>query len=138
MNHDAGFQIVCTHCGCLSIRIEDPLKATREAMVFCGDCGKSRGSVGSLRDLSVRQQSDIVFSSPPDAPLVTELKTNDPQPAGEISRRYAELQRLRQQVEMAEWLALGSNTPAAIGHPPEKCEIRWVSSVTSCGSSHAR
>ena len=115
MNHDAGFQVVCTNCGCLSIRIKEPLKAAREAMVYCGDCGSPRGSVGSLRDLSVRQQSDILFSTPPIVSPVTGLKANDPQPVNEISKRYAELQRLRQQVEIAEWLARKSNRPASIG-----------------------
>jgi hypothetical protein len=115
MNHDIVFQIVCTNCGCLSIRIEEPLKATREAMVYCGDCGTSRGTVGSLRDLSIRQHSDITFFNPPDVSPVTELKADDPQPAYEISKRYAELKRLRHQVEIAELLARESNRPAAIG-----------------------
>ena len=114
MNH-VGFQIVCTNCGCLSIKIEEPLTATREAIVYCGDCGTSRGTVGSLRDLSVRQHSDIVLSNPPDESPLTELKADDPQPAYEISKRYAELKRLRHQVEFAEWLARESNRPAVIG-----------------------
>jgi hypothetical protein len=115
MNHDIVFQIFCTNCGCLSIRIEEPLKATREAMVYCGDCGTSRGTVGALRDLSVRQHSDTVFSTPPTASPVTELKANDAPSASGISKRYAELQRLRHQVEIAELLACESNRPAAIG-----------------------
>jgi hypothetical protein len=108
-NNDGSFQIVCTHCGCLSIRIEEPLKATRGEIVYCGDCGNSRGTVGALRDLSVRQHSDIVLSNPPDESPLTELKADDPQPAYEISKRYTELQRLRQRVEMAEWLAREAN-----------------------------
>src|SRR5271155_4120749 len=116
MKDDVGFQIVCTNCGCLSIRIEEPLKATREAMVYCGDCGTSRGTLGSLRDLSVRQHSDIMFSNPPDVSPLIELKADDPQPAFEISKRYAELKHLRHQVEIAELLARESKRPAAIGH----------------------
>jgi hypothetical protein len=67
MSNDIGFRIVCTKCGCLSIRIEEPLRAVRE-----------------------------------DEPLVI----------GKMSKRYAELRRLRQQVEIAEWLARKSNRPA--------------------------
>jgi len=114
MNHEVGFQIVCTNCGCLSIRIEEPLKATREAMVSCGDCGNSRGTVGALRDLFVRQHSDIVFSKPTISP-VSGPTAHDMKPVNEISKRYAELQRLRQRVEMAERLACESNRPSAIG-----------------------
>ena len=25
MNNDIGFQVICTNCGCLSIKIEEPL-----------------------------------------------------------------------------------------------------------------
>ena len=114
MKHDVGFQIVCTNCGCLSIRIEEPLKATRDAMVYCGDCGNSRGTVGALRDLSVRQHSDIVFSKPTGSP-VNGPTAHDMKPVNAISKRYAELQRLRQQVEMAERLARESNRPSAMG-----------------------
>jgi hypothetical protein len=114
MNHDVGFQIACTNCGCLSIRIEEPLKATRDAIVYCGDCGNSRGTVGALRDLSVRQHSDIVFSRPTVSP-VNGPAAPDMKPINAISKRYAELQRLRQRVEMAERLARESNRPSAIG-----------------------
>ena len=34
MNNDVDFQIVCVDCGCLAIRIEDPLKASREAIIY--------------------------------------------------------------------------------------------------------
>jgi hypothetical protein len=113
MSNDDSFQIVCTNCGCLSIKIEEPHKAMREALVYCGDCGISRGTVGALRDLSVRRYSDIVFSTPPTLPLVKGRPSNERQPVGEISKRYAELHRLRQQVEVAEWLAREAVRPAA-------------------------
>jgi hypothetical protein len=112
MSNDDGFQIVCTNCGCLSIKIEKPHKAMREALVYCGDCGISRGTVGALRDLSVQRYSDIVFSTPPAIPLVKGRPSNERQPVGEISKRYAELRRLRQQVEVAEWLAREAMRPA--------------------------
>jgi hypothetical protein len=113
MNNDVGFQIVCTNCGCLSIRIEEPHKAIREADVYCGDCGSSRGTVGALRDLSVRQYSDLVFSMPAATPLINGHPASERRPVGEISKRYAELRRLRQQVEVAEWLARETVKPAA-------------------------
>src|SRR3984957_1829785 len=112
MSSDDSFQIVCTNCGCLSIKIEEPHKAMREALVYCGDCGISRGTVGALRDLSVQRYSDIVFSAPPALPLVKGRPSNERQPVGEISKRYAELRRLRQQVEVAEWLAREAMRPA--------------------------
>ena len=112
MNDDVGFQIFCTNCGCLSIAIKEPLKATREAIVYCGDCGTSRGTVGALRDLSVQQYSDIdMFSTS----AVSGHTANDPQSVNELSRRYAELQRLRQRVEIAEWLARASNRSPTTG-----------------------
>ena len=33
MNNKFEFQIVCIDCGCLAIRIEDPVTASREAIV---------------------------------------------------------------------------------------------------------
>jgi hypothetical protein len=113
MSNDDAFQIVCTNCGCLSIKIEEPHKAVREALVYCGDCGTSRGTVGALRDLSVRRYSDIVFSTPPTVPHVNGHPVNERRPAGQISMRYAELRRLRQQVEVAEWLAREAGSPRA-------------------------
>lgn len=112
MSNDDSFQIVCTNCGCLSIKIVEPHKATREALVYCGDCGSSRGTVGALRDLSVRRYSDIVFSTPPSVPIVKGRPASERHPVGHMSKRYAELRRLRQQVEVAEWLAREAVRPA--------------------------
>src|ERR1700733_9782105 len=103
MSNDIGFQIVCTNCGCLSIRIEEPQTASREAVVYCGDCGISRGTVGALRDLSVQQYSDSVHS--------TDRRPTDERPVGKISKRYEELRRLRQEVEVAELIASQSISP---------------------------
>jgi hypothetical protein len=63
MTNDVDFQIVCVNCGCLAIRIEDPLKASREAIAYCGDCGVSRGTVGALRDLAVQPNPAVEFST---------------------------------------------------------------------------
>jgi hypothetical protein len=111
MSNEIGFRIVCS-CGCLSIRIEEPLKASREAIVYCGDCGTSRGTVGALRDLAVQRYPDIISSAPLTARSV---RTSDDRHYGqELSKRYTELRRLRQQVEIAESLARASNKPSAI------------------------
>jgi len=100
------FQIVCIDCGCLAIRIEDPVKASREATVYCGECGASRGTVGALRDLAVQTNPKVPTRSPP--PSKNGRTSDDSHPGREISERYRELQRLRQQVKMAESLALKS------------------------------
>src|SRR5579871_5326738 len=70
VKNEIGFRIVCT-CGCLSIRIEEPLKASREAIVYCGDCGASRGTVGALRDLAVQRHPDVISSAPLPVPPYT-------------------------------------------------------------------
>jgi hypothetical protein len=63
MNTSGDFQMVCGNCGCLGIRIKDPERASREARVYCGDCGISRGTVGALRDLALRPET------PPELPI---------------------------------------------------------------------
>jgi len=111
VNNEIGFRIVCT-CGCLSIRIEEPLKASREAIVYCGDCGASRGTVGALRDLAVQRHPEVIPLTPS---TVSSVHSSDDRRDGqELSKRYAELRRLRQQVEIAESLARASNKPSAI------------------------
>jgi hypothetical protein len=124
MSNNVGFQIVCTNCGCLSINVKEPLKAAREDIVYCGECGISRGTIGALRDLSVRQYLDIAISTPSAAPPVTGT-ANDRQPVKAISKRYDELRRLRQQVEIAEWLAGQSNSSAVIG-PIRRRSARYI------------
>jgi hypothetical protein len=57
MNTSVNFQMVCNNCGCLGIKIENPEQAAREAAVYCSDCGRSRGTVGALRDLAVRPEA---------------------------------------------------------------------------------
>jgi hypothetical protein len=97
MNQKADFQIICSKCGCLAIRIEDPVSASREATVYCGDCGASRGTVGALRDLAVRP---IGFAS--SATKSFDRTVDDPNSSPDISKQYEELQRLRRKVKMAE------------------------------------
>lgn len=105
------FRIVCTDCGCLSIKIEEPLKSPREALVYCGDCGTSRGTVGALRDLAVQHGPDVVFPALSSALSAAEHTADEPQTVAGISTQYAELRRLRQQVKIAEWLARASHGP---------------------------
>jgi hypothetical protein len=137
MSNDIDFQIICTGCGCLSVRIEQPLTATREAIVYCGDCGTSRGTVGALRDLAVQRHSDFVLSTTSAAPPVEGLTTTNSQPARGISTRYAELRRLRRQVEIAEWLAhesyksssgrnRGRNARQPVFHPSCRTEVTRI------------
>jgi hypothetical protein len=109
MNDTIRFQIVCVNCGCLSIKIAEPLTSPREAIVYCGDCGNSRGTVGALRDLSVQRCSSIAF--PELSALLSADAADEAQPSGRISRQYAELQRLRRQVKVAECLANESARP---------------------------
>ena len=114
MSDDSVFQIVCANCGCLSIKIEEPLQSSRDALVYCGDCGTSRGTVGALRDLAVQRSPDIVFPALSSALSAIEHTVDEPQATTRISTQYAELKRLRQQVKIAEWLAGESHRPHAI------------------------
>jgi hypothetical protein len=117
MNNDADFQIVCVDCGCLAVRIEDPLKASRQAIVYCGDCGVSRGTVGALRDLAVQPNPAVEFSTRSVASCKGGRTVDESPSCSEISTRYRELRRLRRQVEIAESLAGGSDRRLpAIGH----------------------
>lgn len=56
MTINGDFQMVCGDCGSLEIKIANPEGASRDAVVYCGHCGASRGTMGALRDLAV--QSD--------------------------------------------------------------------------------
>ena len=136
MKNDIAFQIVCAKCGCLSIKIEAPLKASRQDIVYCGDCGSSRGTVGELRDLAVQRYPDVVFSTPPLA--VANGDRTDAQPINEMSKRYAELRRLRQQVELAEWLARESHRPPRTANIRSRQAISGLSRISLPGRGPAR
>ena len=120
MGTDTDFQIACSNCGCLSIKIEDPLKSSREAIVICGDCGTSRGTVGALRDLAVQRYPDVAGPTRPTVLSDNEHTSDGPGPVSEISMRYAEFRRLRQQVMVAEWLSNASNRPAVMKRARKK------------------
>jgi hypothetical protein len=98
MNSDVEFQIVCTDCGCLAIRIEDPLTASREAVVYCGDCGASRGTVGALRDLALQPNAEVMMTTK--SRISNHPTADDPDLASGLSKKYDELRRLRREVEI--------------------------------------
>jgi hypothetical protein len=88
MNTGVDFQMVCHNCGCLGIKIENPQLASREAAVYCGDCGASRGTVGSLRDLAVRPEAHAL------QPVT--------QRVNKLVALHSEWQRLLRKVQVAE------------------------------------
>jgi hypothetical protein len=61
MDTNVEFRLVCDDCGSLTIKIENPEGASREAIVYCGRCGASRGSLGGLRDLADKPNPHAVL-----------------------------------------------------------------------------
>jgi hypothetical protein len=94
MSTSIDFQIVCGNCSCLGIKIENPERASREAIVYCSDCGVSRGTVGALRDLSVRPEALAVL---PAMQRARKVKIH-----GELVALHNELQSLRRKAQMSE------------------------------------
>ena len=91
--------MVCADCGSLAIKIENPEKAFRDAIVYCGQCGASRGTVGALRDLAARPRlrKDSKL-------LSTGGRAKKQKRPSEISENFKELQSLRREVQTAEFL----------------------------------
>ena len=85
------FQIVCSKCGGLAVKIENPRRASRETIVCCGDCGASRGTMGGLRNLAVLAKAHDVL------PLVALQNSHS-----ELVAHHKELQELRRKVQRAE------------------------------------
>jgi hypothetical protein len=94
MNTSVGFQTVCGDCGSLAIRIENPERASREATVYCGDCGASRGTMGALRDLAVRPGALPLL---PRKQRLPKVKSQS-----ELVALHQELQSLRRRVQLEE------------------------------------
>ena len=94
MNASVGFQMVCDNCGSLGIKIESPERAAREAIIYCGDCGVSRGTMGALRDLAVRPDAHAVL---PVKQRVPKVKSHS-----ELVALHNELQSLRRKVQIEE------------------------------------
>lgn len=59
MHKGAPFQMVCGSCDSIQIKIENPEGASREAVVYCGRCGVSRGTLGALRKLASRPNKHL-------------------------------------------------------------------------------
>jgi hypothetical protein len=93
MSTSVDFQMVCGNCGGLAIKIEDPERAPREAIVYCGDCGVSRGTMGALRDLAVRPDVHLL----PLKQLVPKVNFRS-----EIVALHKEVLGLRRKVQMEE------------------------------------
>jgi len=94
MNNKVDFQMVCGDCGSLAVKIENPEHASREAIIYCGDCGASRGTMGALRDLAVR----------PDALALLPPKQRVPKAKfrSKLAEQYREVQSLRRKVQTAD------------------------------------
>jgi hypothetical protein len=93
MNNNVEFQMVCGDCGSLAINIENPVTASRKTIVYCGECGASRGTVGALRDLAVRPDAHV---------LPTRSRVPRVKPRSELVARHQELQSLRRKVQLVE------------------------------------
>jgi len=85
------FQVVCADCGSLAITISKPEETNREAIVHCGGCNTSQGTMGGLRDLAVR----------PDAHVLP-MRRRKAKSRSELLALHKELQSLRREVQIAE------------------------------------
>ena len=85
--------MVCGDCGSLAIKIENTVSASRKTIVYCGECGASRGTVGALRDLAVRPDAQVL----PTRPQVPKVKSSS-----ELLSMHKELQSLRRKVQLVE------------------------------------
>jgi hypothetical protein len=98
------FQIVCGKCGSLAVKIENPERASRETIVYCGDCGASRGTMGGLRDLALLPEAHDVLPPRrrvPKAKSCSELVALQ-KSHSELVALLKELQGLRRKVQTAE------------------------------------
>jgi hypothetical protein len=93
MDNKVQFQMVCGDCGSLAIKIENLVTASRKTIVYCGECGASRGTLGALRDLAVRPDTHVL----PTRPRVPKVKSRS-----ELVSMHKELQSLRRKVQLVE------------------------------------
>ena len=123
MNTGIDFRMVCGDCGSLAIKIENPESASREAIIYCGDCGGARGTMGALRDLAVRPNGRTVPRTRRRLPPV-KGRPKKPKVLCEISERYRELQSLRRKVQMAKssWRV---TPPNMLDSPNGLPKIEW-------------
>jgi predicted amidophosphoribosyltransferase len=92
MKSNIEFKLVCGGCGSLAIKIENPVSASRKAVVHCGECGASRGTLGALRDLAML----------PDVHTAIRQVTSKVKYQSELVVMHQELQGLRRKVLLAE------------------------------------
>ena len=92
MKSNIEFQLVCGGCGSLAIKIENPVSASRKAVVHCGECGASRGTLGALGDLAML----------PDVHTAIRQATSKVKYQSELVVMHQELQGLRRKVLLAE------------------------------------
>jgi hypothetical protein len=93
MDNKVEFQMVCGDCGSLAKKFDNPVRASRKTIVYCGECGASRGTVGALRDLAVRPDAHVL----PTRPQVPKVKSSS-----ELVSMHKELQSLRRKVQLVE------------------------------------
>jgi len=112
MSISAEFQMVCGKCGSLTIKIENPEGASRDAIVFCGRCGASRGTIGALRDLALRADSYPMLPRASKSPSFSG-RSKKPKFPSQILEQFREFQSLRRKVQRVGSL---KRTPPDISH----------------------
>jgi hypothetical protein len=75
--------------------------------------------MGALRDLAVQPIAHFILPKKPRLSPPSRRAAEEPQSRRDISKRYTELQRLRQQVKIAESRARASNGPTSGPLPPQ-------------------
>jgi hypothetical protein len=57
----AGFKIVCTDCGNLSIKVAPKASDSPDTIIECRRCNAVRGTLGDLQDLARRGRDSFEF-----------------------------------------------------------------------------
>jgi len=127
MNNDLEFQMVCYDCGSLAIKIENPVSASRETIVHCGECGASRWTIGALKDLAVRAHV------PP-----TRQRPQTDNSCSELVSLHKELQSLRRKVKMAEFVARTEQLPRRCQSLTRPSTMERQSSTKICMSMETK
>jgi hypothetical protein len=101
MDNRAPFQMVCDSCGGIQIKIDDPEGASREAIVYCGRCGVSRGTLGALRKLASGPNAHLDASERFEAAPLNGRQSKA-RPRSDILEHLRKLQALRRTVQRAD------------------------------------
>ena len=107
MKNNVEFQMVCGDCGSLAIKIDKPVSASRKTIVYCGECGASRGTMGALRDLAVRPDAHVL----PTRPRVPKVKSSS-----ELLSMHKELQSLRRKVQLVKSVTHGLSSKQRVAN----------------------